>query len=92
MVEAAVSCPAQPDDIDPPPYRPVEISEQSASRPNENRTSTLNPPTDQKTRRMEGIEEGDIAASRPDTDAPVGITLPRDRLREEQQVLNAGQS
>ncbi|RAH66773.1 uncharacterized protein BO66DRAFT_166482 [Aspergillus aculeatinus CBS 121060] len=70
MVEAAVSCPAQPDDIDPPPYRPVEISEQSASRPNENRTSTLNPPSDQNTRRIEGIEEGDTAASRPDTDAP----------------------
>ncbi|OJK02019.1 hypothetical protein ASPACDRAFT_40841 [Aspergillus aculeatus ATCC 16872] len=74
MVEAAVSCPTQPDDIDPPPYRPVEISEQSASRSNDNRTSTLNPPSDQNTRRMECIEEGDTAASRPDTDAPSQLT------------------
>ncbi|RAH79761.1 hypothetical protein BO86DRAFT_147264 [Aspergillus japonicus CBS 114.51] len=69
MVEAAVACPTQPDDVDPPPYRPVEISEQSASGPNENRTSSLHPSSDQTTRRMKCIEEGDTSASGPGIDA-----------------------
>ncbi|RAL10978.1 uncharacterized protein BO97DRAFT_444192 [Aspergillus homomorphus CBS 101889] len=74
LVEAAVSFPVQPDDIDPPPYRPVEVAEGVLSA-NESQNNSPHAPLDKSPRRMESIEEGDSPASGPDTEESVSCVV-----------------
>ncbi|PYH45403.1 uncharacterized protein BP01DRAFT_51083 [Aspergillus saccharolyticus JOP 1030-1] len=71
LVEAAVSGPAQPDDVDPPPYRQAEIPE-SVLRANQSQKESSHEPSNQTKRRMDCIKEGGTAASGPGS----GVSVP----------------